>query len=905
MSSSSCRKSSSILALLNRRIIMLSLIGLCGFTGVAILSLILSLYTLESRLEEPSVNAVREFDFLLLELKSDFLATSTSLGGDRLDIDSRLRQMRGRNRNLVQVILFDKQGNLISQSNRKTSNTPPQYSPSIFSALKGKVKEIYISPLKIEENKHYIEIATVTTDNLGFSQGLLIGKVDLSELWQKTLEQKIGKTGYIYIADEQGNIVASKNLPWLEKQHQNTNLSYHSPKLHFHWHSDGKLILAMGKPLNFVPWYVVVEQPLTEAIAPSILPSVIIVIILAVGVVFVINTIKFIQQRLLTPIKLLHQGVLNLQQGKLNHTITLPYNDELGELAEAFNMMTIQLKASFEQLENRVRERTLQLENTNYYLKEEINQHKRTLLSLQEASQKLSFHFQNSPLGVIEWDRNVRIISWSPQTEKLFGWKAEDVIGESSSELNLIYYEDLNKVNQVINNLLTGKESRKYCHNRNNTKDGKVIYCDWYNSALFDSSNQVVSVLSLVLNVTENVLRREELILAKEEAESANKAKSNFLACMSHEIRTPMNGIMGMLNFLAEEDLTPEQLSYVNIAQNSAKSLLILINDILDFSKIEAEKLTIEKVDFNLPDQLKNFFQSIALSAKKKNLKLTLNLKDLRQITFVKGDPYRLTQILNNLVSNAIKFTEKGEVYIKTKIRKRENQLIFSASVKDTGIGISKDKIDKLFQYFTQIDDSTTRKYGGTGLGLAITKKLCQLMGGDVNVTSKLGKGSCFSFYIILESSSQIITEDKLLKSNSDSLSASALKNKQYKVLLAEDNRVNQLICQKIFSKINWKLDIANNGKEVLNLLETTPFDNAYDLILMDCQMPIMDGYETTQLIREGKVGKYYQSIPIVAMTANAMKGDDEKCFAVGMNGYITKPVNQDILFNKLREFLS
>ncbi|OPY51751.1 MAG: hybrid sensory histidine kinase BarA [Methanosaeta sp. PtaU1.Bin112] len=528
-----------------------------------------------------------------------------------------------------------------------------------------------------------------------------------------------------------------------------------------------------------------------------------------------------------------------------------------------------------------------------------ISDRKKAESALRQSERLLASIIDFLPDATLVIDKEGRAISWNQSMEKMTGVKADQILGKGDFEYAVPFYgerrpilidafcgshHDLEKRYNAVKRYEDGTlTAETYISNLR----GNETYLLGSASALYDSDGNYWGAIESIRDITERKHAEKNLEVAKENAESATIAKSEFLANMSHEIRTPMNAIIGMTGLLLDENLTENQREDVEIIRRSGDTLLTIINNILDLTKIESGMMELEHRSFDLRDCLEVSLDMVAIDAKKKGLKIECIIEG-NFPTLMMGDPTRINQILINLLNNAVKFTEKGTITIHVSGKKVDsNSYEIHFAVIDTGIGIPKDKMERLFQSFCQVDASTARRYGGTGLGLAISKRLAELMGGKMWMDSEVGKGSAFYFTIALEpTTSDLIETDR----HTSTAQEQGNLDKSLSILLAEDNVVNQIVTQKMLSKLGYRSDVAANGFEVLQALER----QHYDVILMDVQMPEMDGLEATRLIRKTIAGE--DAPVIIAMTASALKGDREECLAVGMDDYVSKPVKIEML---------
>ena len=511
-------------------------------------------------------------------------------------------------------------------------------------------------------------------------------------------------------------------------------------------------------------------------------------------------------------------------------------------------------------------------------------------IAIQRRQAEQQLYLQSSALesaanGIVITDREGSIIWANPAVTQLTGYTFEETVGQNPRVLKSGKHDEL-----FYKNLWETILSGKIWHDDiiNKRKDGSLYTEEMTITPVKDAAGgEITHFIAIKQDVTERRRMEENLLKAKEEAEIASRAKSVFLASMSHEVRTPLNHILGFAQLLETQSygiLNKKQMEYMKNIREGGEHLLALISDILDFSMIEAGKVKLESERFDLRETIMNIIQGISFRLKEKGLILEHRIgSDVPAVLI--GDSVRVREILLNLLGNAVKFTEKGVIYLNvTKESIEMNRATLKFSITDTGIGIPGGKLEKIFESFTQSDSDTNRKFKGTGLGLSISKKLVALMGGSIGVKSKLGEGSTFYFSIpfLLPDEAEMALEEsskgKIVRTGADKI---------LKVLVVEDDEINQKLIKTIMAESNIQAVFADNGHEAMDLYES----NKFDLILMDLQMPVMNGYEATARIREMEKGES-EHVPIIALTAKAIKGDRELSLEAGMDGHITKPIN-------------
>jgi two-component system sensor histidine kinase/response regulator len=535
---------------------------------------------------------------------------------------------------------------------------------------------------------------------------------------------------------------------------------------------------------------------------------------------------------------------------------------------------------------------TRMYQNKLHYLKDKIlkligrtdsSAKKESLILAREQAEAAKFALeQHSVVSIADIDGNILYVN--DKFVEISGYQESELIGKKHSILNSnnqpkTYWLDMHQT------VLAGKVWHDEVRNR--AKNGDYYWVDTTIVPNFDSNKEVKGFTSIHTDITQQKQNIESLAIAKEQAKSATEAKTQFLATMSHEIRTPMNGVIGMTNLLLDTSLNKEQYNFAKTVKYSAESLLTIINDILDFSKVEAGMLELEPLEFDLELLMHDVGSSIAFQAQNKDVELICPANIMPSQSFI-ADPGRIRQILNNLIGNAIKFTEEGEVSVYCKVQEQTDQhtrILFE--ITDTGIGLTDEQQSKLFERFSQADSSTTRKYGGTGLGLSISKQLVEMMDGEVGLKSVEGKGSTFWFTLNLANTNTVRP-----KKGFDNL-------REQKILIVDDNLTNRVLLGQLLTKWQVEHTLVDSGKRALEkLTEESSKGKPYHIAILDMQMPQMDGLQLGTKIKNDN--HLFKNTRLVMLTSQGQRGDAHKSKVAGFNGYLNKPIDQTILYNTL-----
>lgn len=520
----------------------------------------------------------------------------------------------------------------------------------------------------------------------------------------------------------------------------------------------------------------------------------------------------------------------------------------------------------------------------------DISERKKAEELLKTSEARLNAIFESVQDAIFLKDHDHHYMQINPGMSAMLHTAPSEILGKN--DFAIFPGKEAEKMHKSDDAVYSGETSRE---EHTVPVAGEMRTFDIIKTPILNDLDEIIGLCGISRDITPQKDMEHSLSTALEDAHAASRAKSEFLANMSHELRTPLNGVLGMLQLLKDSPLTEEQNEHVDIAMDSSQSLLALLNDVLDLARIEAQRLPLEHTPFNLADVLSSISKPLAEQARKRGLEFESTL-DVGTPAQVLGDVARTRQILYNLVGNAIKYTESGGVKVEIYSRPAltpsgKHQLFFH--VQDTGIGIPDEKLAHIFDSFTQADGSHTRRYGGSGLGLSIVQKLVSFMGGTLTISSQVGVGTEIMVSLYVEPPSSELVTCELGDEELEQTHATTGDQKVFNILLAEDEYVNQICISKMLHKYKHRVTTVKNGKQAIDALE----NGSFDLVLMDIQMPYLDGVEATRMVRKGHVSNCPASIPIIALTAHAMPGDRENFLASGMNGYLAKPV-------KIRELI-
>ena len=579
----------------------------------------------------------------------------------------------------------------------------------------------------------------------------------------------------------------------------------------------------------------------------------------------------------------------HLLQGKETNKETADFIRESLKARKPFECEIINYKKNGEKFWSKIQIQPLFDEDGNlknfFAIEEDITNTISKQQKIKQSEEKYRSILENMELGVLEVDLKGIVLNANKSFCEITGYSSEELIGKNP--VNFLIPDDEYRIKIDKNNSIRNSGESSVYEVMLIRKDGKLINVLISGGPIYDENKKVTGSIGIHLDITQQKQTETNLIIAQQKSLASVNAKQLFLANMSHEIRTPMNAIIGMTNLLKKTPLNVKQHSYVEALINTSHNLLAIVNDILDFTKIETNQLKVSNTTFSISTITHQVYDLFNIKAEEKDIDFKLSL-DNQVNDYLISDSLRIIQILNNLVSNAIKFTQaKGNIKLSYKlIIDNPKYQTIEFNVTDNGIGIAEDKLDNIFESFNQENETISQKYGGTGLGLAISKQLVELLGGKIFIKSTKNEGTSVGFVLTLEKGN----EDQISERNEIAINSKVLQNKR--ILLAEDSVINQTLCLAILEDWGVITDIAENGKQAINRIN----NNDYDLILMDVRMPELDGIGATRIIRNS----IDRHIPIIALTANAISGDNEKCIEAGMNDYLIKPFTEIDLFIKI-----
>ncbi len=840
-----------------------------------------------------------------------------------------LEQFAKADRQLYEIFVISPEGRIIVSTNENNIGLDKSTDAYFLGAKTGVyIKDAYYSKTA---QKYSIAVSAPVLDReTAEFLGIIVTRVRLEELDNITTDSTgLGQTGETYLVNKDRYMITHSRFTegaFLAQKVDTENVkdcfTSELRGLKHDWHEEVQIFLdyrgirVLGTHA-FIPemkWGLLAEIDAKEALAPlaRIKYFAITAFCFALSIVYVISNL--ISKIITRPIHKLHQGTEIIGKGNLNHKVGIDTKDEIGQLSRAFDRMTDdlmkttasrdELNAANQQLRaanQQIEADQQQLRAANQQLEFEISERKK----LKKEREKLSHNMEER----IKELSCMYGVADSIQKRESIGEIFRDVValippGWHYPEITRgkIYFDEAEYVLEpfeetqwkqtsdiIVNGERRGSVEVYYMEKRPVLDEGPFLK---------EERNLINNICYTISKAIEQQEAKKHLQGAKEKAEVATVVKSEFLANMSHEIRTPMSAIMGFGELLLEEELTDQQRDYVNTICNSSMHLRQVIDDILDFSKIEAGKLEVELEECSLRDLFAIIESMVHPLTTGKDLEFEIR-ENSGLPANIRTDQARVQQCLINLVNNAIKFTEKGHVYVNVSLEDKDNQPYIRFDIEDTGIGIPPERQEKIFESFSQADGSTSRKYGGTGLGLTITKQLAELLGGELTLTSEEGKGSVFSIVIPagLDVTKQPLLDRYNITSHTN-IAKEQMEQPEFSghVLVAEDIKNNQKLIKSLLERFGLQVTIAEDGNQAIQ----KALEQSFDLVFMDIQMPNMNGYEATRTLRNKGV-----ETPIIALTANAMKGDDKKCIEAGCNAYLSKPIGRKKLLQTIRKYFS